>query len=282
MQAPVSVLILTYNEQENIAACLESVRWAAEVLVVDSLSTDRTAEIARSLNAQVYTHPFEGYSKQRNWALDNLPFAHDWILVLDADELAPPALAREIAGVAAQPVPGCVGFYVDRQLFFLGRQLRHGGLSPSWILRLFKRGHGRLESHPMNEHLLLDGKAEYLKEPLYHKDNRPVSEWIAKHNRYSDIQADEYLIETTACFPGSMPPRLFGPQEQRKRWIRLRVWNRLPLLSRGFLLFFRNYFLKAGFLDGKAGFVYHILWSFWFPFLIDVKILEAKSRHERG
>ncbi len=275
-QVPVSVLVLTHNEESNIAACLESVGWAGEVFVVDSLSTDRTVEIAKGLGAKVYSHPFEGYARQRNWALDNMSFSHEWILMLDADERVPAALAQEIGQVISDPQNTHAGFWLKFRNYFTGRWLKYGGVYPTWVLRLFKRRAARFEDRPMNEHVILEGEAGHLKQPFDHQDRRSLSDWIAKHNHYADLQAEEYLRDQMGEFSDSLPPRLFGSQAERKRWIRLRVWNRLPLLFRPFVFFFRNYFLKGGFLDGKAGLIYHVLWSFWFPFLIDAKILEKQ------
>jgi len=137
----------------------------------------------------------------------------------------------------------------------------------------------RIEERPVNEHAIVDGEVGYLKNPFDHCDNRPLSDWIAKHNRYGDLEAEEYLRERFGeGYPASLPARLWGAQAERKRWLKLRVWNRLPLLLRPFLFFFRNYLLKGGFLDGREGFIYHVLWSFWVRFLIDVKIIERQRR----
>ena len=156
-RAAVSVLVLTRNEEANIAECLESLRWAAEVLVVDSMSTDRTVEIAEALGAKVCPHAFAGYADQRNWALQNLPFAHDWVLMIDADERIPGALADEIREVLSRSSDAYSGFYISRRLFFMGRWLRHGGLYPTWLLRLFKRRVARVEERPVNEHVIVNG-----------------------------------------------------------------------------------------------------------------------------
>jgi glycosyltransferase involved in cell wall biosynthesis len=277
--APVSALIITRNEEANIAACLASVERASEVFVVDSLSTDRTVEIAESLGAKVVPHSFAGYAEQRNWALENLPISNEWVLMLDADERIPPPLAEEIAQVVADDPQHHAGYYLKRRFFFLGRWLKHGGLYPTWVLRLFRRGCARFENRPVNEHAVLDGSAGYLTHPFDHHDQRPLADWISKHNRYADLEAEEFLQE---CLQGgyqdAIKARFRGSQAERKRWIKLRVWNRLPLLVRPFLFFFRNYFLKGGFLDGRQGFIYHVLWSFWVRFLIDVKILERQRR----
>ena len=280
-QAPVSVLVLTLNEEVNIAHCLESVRWAGEVFVLDCLSTDRTVEIANSLGAKVYSRAFEGYAAQRNWALNTLPFSYNWVLVLDADERMPAPLTEEVYAVISDAQNDNVGFYLHPRLFFMGRWLKHGGLYPSWILRLFKRGAGRFDNRPMNERVILTGKHGYLQNPFDHKDQRSLSEWIARHNRYADLEAEEYLQETSGSgYPDAIPARFWASQPERKRWIKLHIWNRLPLLIRPFLFFFRSYVLRAGFLDGKPGFVYHVLWSFWYPFLVSAKIME-KSKNNK-
>jgi glycosyltransferase involved in cell wall biosynthesis len=278
-QASLSVLILTRNEEANIAACLASVAWAKEVRVIDSLSSDSTVEIAQSLGAKVYSHPFEGYAKQRNWALDNLPISSEWVLFLDADEQIPAPLAEQIRRVVSSPGNHYAGYYLNRRFYLLGRWLRHGGLSPNWILRLFRRQAGRCENREVNEHIVVTGPVGRLDEPFDHRDNRGLSEWIAKHNRYAALEAEIFLRQKSEeRREESITPRLRGQQPERRRWLKLRLWDRLPLLARPFLHFLYNYFLRGGFLDATPGFVYHVLWSFWYRFLVDVKILEMRRR----
>jgi glycosyltransferase involved in cell wall biosynthesis len=282
LKTPVSVLVLTRNEEANIAACLESVDWASEVFVVDSFSTDRTVELAERLGARIYQHPFETCAAQWNWALDNIPFANDWVLVLDADERIPQALAGEIAAVVNGARQDCTGYYVKWRFFFFGKWLKHGGLYPTWVVRLFRRSAGRFGRHGISEHLILDGKRGYLQTAFDHCDNKPLSDWIQKHNRYAGFEAEQYVREQFGRTEArSIQGRFWGTQRERKQWIKLKVWNRLPLLLRPFLFFFRNYFLKLGFLDGRAGFIYHVLWSFWFPFLVSARILEKQHRARR-
>ena len=279
LKAPVNVLVQTHNEEANIAACLKSVDWADEVFVVDSLSTDRTAEIAERLGAKVFLHPFEGYGAQRNWALDHLPFSYGWVLMLDADERVTAELAAEIARVVCDPANGHAGFYLKFRHIFLGRWLKHGGLYPTWVLRLFRRQRVRFEERPMNEHAILDGAAGYLQQPFDHDDRKPLSDWVAKHNRYAGLETEEFFQETLAGgYDSSIGFRFRGSQAERKRWIKLKVWNRMPLLLRPCLFFFRNYILRLGFLDGRAGLVYHVLWSFWYPFLVSARILERRCQ----
>jgi glycosyltransferase involved in cell wall biosynthesis len=277
--ARVSALVLTFNEEANIAACLESLQWASEVFVVDSFSTDSTVEIAESTGARVYQHAFENCAAQWNWALENLPFSSEWVLVVDADERIPKPLAREIIRIVSNPDQECSGFYLKRRLWFIGRWLRHGGLYPTWIMRLFKRSAGRFGRYGVSEHFILKGRAGYLQSPFEHCNDKPLSDWIQKHDRYAELEAREYVRgELATSRASSIAARFWGNQAERKQWIKLRLWNRLPLLVRPFLFFFRNYILKGGFLDGGEGFIYHVLWSFWARFLIDVKILEMRAK----
>lgn len=276
-KAPLSVLVLTRNEEANIADCLESVGWAGEVFVVDSHSSDCTVEIAERRGAKVCAHRFRGYAAQRNWALEHLPFSNDWVLMLDADERVPAALATEIVRVVSDLSNGPAGFYLKFRHIFLGRWLKHGGLYPAWVLRFFRRQRVRFEERPLNEHAILDGPAGYLQQPFDHQDRKPLADWVARHNRYAGLEAEEFLQETLAGgYDSSISIRFRGSQAEKKRWIKLKIWNRLPLLLRPFLFFFRNYFLKLGFLDGRPGFVYHVLWSFWYPFLVSARILEGR------
>ncbi|MCL5026068.1 MAG: glycosyltransferase family 2 protein [Chloroflexi bacterium] len=154
---PLSVIVCTLNEEANIGNCLRSVGWASQRFVVDADSTDRTAAIGRSLGATVISHPWRGYSDQKNWALDNLPIEHDWILCLDADEVVPPPLAGEIRGIVADSPPRYAGYYVARRLIFMGRWLKHCWWYPDYTLRLFKREAGRFEKRLVHERLVLRG-----------------------------------------------------------------------------------------------------------------------------
>lgn len=279
---PLSVVILTRNEEANIAQCLENLRWASEVFVVDSGSTDRTVEIARVLGAKICFHAFDSFAGQRNWALDNLPFSFEWVLLLDADEVIPLETAAAIAKVVTTPGNPFQGFYLNRRFFFWGRWLRRGGLYPSWILRLLKRGKVRFEERPMSEYVVATGPVGYIRQPFDHLDHHPLAHWVEKHNRYADLHGEEFFGELLGQYRTLSQPRLLGSQTERKRWLRVRLWNRLPLFLRPFFLFSRSYFLKLGLLDGLPGFVYHVLLRFWFPFLIDAKILERQLRERNA
>lgn len=271
----IAVVILTFNEELNIAHALDSVvGWANEILILDSFSTDGTLEIARRYKCYVAQHKFENYAKQRNYALDHLPMHSEWVLFLDADEWLPSKIKLEISErLASAPVEN--GFALNRRLIWMGRWIRRG-YYPSWILRLFRRGHGRCEDRAVNEHIVVEGQTGEMCGDFIHEDRKGVADWIAKHNRYASREAVEHLNASSAPNSHGMDARLFGTQAERKRWLRHEVWNRLPPLVRPFIYFFYRYVLALGFLDGKEAFIYHFLHALWYPMLIDVKYLELK------
>jgi len=273
MLVDVAVIVLTYNEERNIAQALDSViGWARQVFIVDSLSTDRTLAIAGGYSCEIIQHVFEDYAKQRNFSLTALPIEAEWVFFLDADEWLPRELKDEIATViAARPREN--GFYVKWRFIWMGRWIRRG-YYPTWILRLARHGKVRCEDRAVNEHLILEGSAGHLRRDFIHQDRKGITEWIAKHNAYASREARELLRRHEAGH-AEIPARLFGSQAERKRWIRRQLWERLPPLVRPFLYFGFRYVLRGGFLDGRAGFIYHFLHGLWFPLLIDVKYLEA-------
>ncbi len=270
-----AVIILTYNEEANIAQALDSVAgWADECHVLDSLSTDRTVEIARQYGARISQNKFVDYARQRNHALDYLPIRSEWVLFLDADEWLPDAIKQEISTLIAIS-PEENGFYIAWRLIWMGRWIRRG-YYPTWILRLFRYGKGRCEDRAVNEHLIVDGATGRLRNDFIHEDRKGVTDWIAKHNGYATREALELFNTRAASNYQEIDARLFGTQAQRKRWLRYKVWNRLPPLIRPLFYFFYRYILAGGFLDGREAFIYHFLQGLWFPILIDVKYLEMK------
>lgn len=273
---PLAVIILTRNEEENLPQALASVGgWAEEVWVVDSHSTDRTAELARAAGARVVARDFAGYAAQRNWALRSLALGPDWALFLDADEAVTPALREELTEILAAPPAGVAGFVVKRRFVFLGRWLRHGGYYPVWLLRIVRHRLARCEERGVDEHLLVDGPTARLRGDLLHEDRRPLGRWIERHTRYAEITAAD-LVRGTG---GELPPRRRSPsQAERKRWWYERVYRRMPLGLRALGYFLYRYIVRGGFLDGREGFIYHSLQAFWYRLLIDAMVLDARRR----
>lgn len=281
---PVSVLIPARNEELNLPACLESVARADEVFVVDSQSSDRSVEIAESYGAQVVQFHFNGrHPKKKNWSLENLPFRNEWVLIVDCDERITPELWDEIA--AAIQNPQFSGYYLNRKVFFLGQWIRHGGKYPDWNLRLFKHRLGRYENlgtegmrntgdNEVHEHVVLKGEVGYLKNDMLHIDFRDIYQWLERHNRYSNWEAQVYYnLRRGEDDHGTIEASLFGNAVQRKRFLK-RLWVRLPF--RPSLRFVLSYFLRLGFLDGRAGYIYARLLS-QYEYQIAVKLFELEQ-----
>ncbi len=256
---PVSVLIPTRNEARNVLRCLEPLRgWADEIVVADSHSTDGTVVIAESFGAAVMQFNYQGgWPKKRQFALDTYPFRNQWILLLDADEILLEPVKKEIAEVVRTSLLD--GYWLRFQIHFLGRQLRFGDTG-LWKLSLFRRGKGRYEKrlesqdHSMSdievhEHVVVQGRAGRLKNPVRHENWNSLSRYIQKHDEYSNWEA-RVQRERLA---GEIRPALWGVQAQRRRWLK-RVLLRLP--GSPLLLFFYKYILRLGVLDGVPGLIY--------------------------
>jgi len=247
----ISVIIPTLNEEKNLPFALESCRFADEVFVVDSGSTDATRDIALRHGATFVYHPWEGYARQKNWALDNLPITQPWVFILDADEVITPALRAELAQVADDDRAPENGFYVNRYFIFLGRRIRHCGYYPSWNLRFFRRGRARYEIREVHEHMVIDGKAGYLRQEMEHYDRRGLESYIAKHNHYSTLEARELFKVATGHADQGMSASVWQGPVKRRRWIKTHLWPFLP--ARWLLRFLYMYVIKLGFLDGPQG-----------------------------
>jgi glycosyltransferase involved in cell wall biosynthesis len=256
---PISVIVAARNEERNLPRCLESLRDAGEVYVIDSQSTDATPEIACSFGAQVVQFHYQGgWPKKRQWAMENLPLAFDWILLLDADESLTPELAQEIR-LAIQNTE-INGYYISLRMYFLGRLLRHGGAG-FWKLSLFRRGTGGYECRlrdqdvsmadmEVHEHVVVEGNTGRLRHPLMHCNVESLSRYIQKHNEYSNWEAKVWVEgEENAQLTAS----LFGTQAQRRRWMK-KTFLQTPGAPLWFFLF--RYLLSLGFLDGVPGLIY--------------------------
>jgi glycosyltransferase involved in cell wall biosynthesis len=272
MSVPVSVLVPTLDEELNLPDCLDSVAWADEVFVVDSYSHDCTVEIARGRGAHVVQHVFESYSRQKNWALDTLPFRNEWVLILDADERVTPELRCEIASIL--PKADCAGYYLNRRVVFLGTWIRHAGWYPNWNLRLFRHQLGRYDGREVHEHVVMNGPVGYLRNDLLHVDRRGLEAFVARHNRYSTLEAAaRFKAERDAPDRARLPVGLLASPVQRKRFVRERVWPRVP--AKPLALFVYMYVLRRGFLDGRAGLALCVFHAFQ-EFMVGLKLAELR------
>lgn len=279
MTTPISLIILTYNEELNISQTLESVKaWVGELIIVDSFSTDETLAICRRYTDKIHQHPFENQAQQFNWALDHLPIAHPWVLRLDADERVTPELADEIARTLPSLPETVTGIYLKRQVHFMGRWIRHGDYYPMWFLRLFRRGAGRYEELT-EEHIVLSrGATVRLTHDFIDENHKGLSFWVDKHNQWAIGEMRDLLaMAGHGTLPaGTVRPALFASQERRRRWLKVHLYARLPLFLRAFLYFAYRYVIRLGFLDGVEGLIFHFLQGCWYRFLVDAKIYEAR------
>jgi glycosyltransferase involved in cell wall biosynthesis len=246
----VEIMIPTFNEASHIREAVENARRLGPVFVLDSFSTDGTQDLARQAGATVVEHVFENYSGQKNWGLDNLPFRGSWVFILDADERITPALRDEIRQAVARP-DGTVGYFVNRIVIFMGQQIRHGGLFPSWNLRLFRRGSCRYEDRSVHEHMLATGPTAYLDQLMLHIRRETITQYIAKHIRYADMESNEWLKARMGQGGGAKAQYLFRDVLRWRQWLRRSVWPSLPF--KPLIRFVYMYLFRLGFLDGVPG-----------------------------
>jgi glycosyltransferase involved in cell wall biosynthesis len=278
-QSRLTVIILTRDEALHIGRAITATRaTGGRILVVDSGSTDDTVAIARNHGADVLTHAWRNHATQFNWALDEISVDTDWVLRLDADEILSPELASAISDAVARDDPMIAGYTVNRRMAFMGRPIHHGGLFPVKVIRLFRAGRGRCETRWMDEHIAIDGALSALPGELLDDCLKPLGFWTAKHNGYASREVIDILVPGQAS--GNQPLQL-GRQGGRKRWLKERVYNRLPLGVRPLLYFFYRYVLRLGFLDGRRGLVFHVLQGFWYRFLVDAKLMQVRDAMQR-
>jgi len=263
-----SVLILTKDEEANIGACLDSVSWCDDVVVLDSHSGDGTREIAAARGARVFQRAFDDFGAQRNHALDNIDFKHAWVFHLDADERFNGELQTECEEIIRKDERSA--YFVANRLMFLGHWIKHSSQYPYHQVRLVKRGEARFakSGHGQKEDSALRGTG-YLRTPYNHLNfSKGISDWVDRHNRYSSEEAEE----ASSLCEGPIPvlDLLSGDSLVRKRALK-RMHARLP--ARWLFKFVYLYFVKGGFLDGYPGFAYCML-NGYYDFLISLKIKE--------
>ena len=279
---PVSILIPIKNEAANLERCLRSVAWADEVFVVDSQSTDGSIEIAERLRATVVQFAFNGtWPKKKNWALENLPFRHPWVFILDADEVLPPGTESEFRAIVtgAAGDDATVGYWINRRFMFMDRWLAHA-YYPNWNLRLFKHALGRYEKltdadtrsgdNEVHEHVIVQGKTGHLRSEMDHYAFPSVETFVEKHNRYSNWEAlvalDRYLQRSG----GGLQSERVGARRRLKG-----LSARLPF--RPLLRFLYVYVWQRAFLDGPEGYYFARLHGFY-EFLSVAKTFELTKR----
>lgn len=282
----IAAIILTKNEEKHIARCINSLKGICEeIFVIDSLSTDRTCEIAEELGAKVYKNPWKNYATQFNYGVYQCPIQSEWIWRIDADEFLEGNIGTAVKNTLSNCSENVNGVYVRKRIDFMGRPLLHGGWYPSYHLKIFRKGHGDCENRWMDEHIrIFDGTTITIEEGNQVDANlNDLTWWTEKHNGYAtremvDMLMMEYGLDAKAQ---EVIPKFWGTEEQRKRWLKIK-YIKSPLFVRPFINFFLRYILKGGFLDGKEGFIWHILQGFWYRMLVDAKIFEIKKQFKHN
>jgi len=275
MSLSISVVILTLNEELNLGDCIDSCAWSDDIVVFDSLSNDRTREIALLNGARVIERPFDNYAAQRNAALTTVEYKHAWVLMLDADERVPDDLAADIAASVAAADSGTVLFRMRRKDFFMGKWLKRSSGYPTWFGRLVRLGRVRVERE-VNEEYIADGRIAHLQAHLHHFPfNRGVTYWFERHNRYSSMEA----LAKVALMDDPVSSRgvFSGDPTDRRRTLK-RLLYRMPM--RPLIVFLYLYIVRLGILDGRAGYYFSRMRAAY-ELLIDIKVTEAKRR-QRG
>ncbi len=254
MRDKISACVITFNEERKIRRCLQSLTWCDEIVVMDSFSTDRTPEICREFTSRVYQHEWLGYVGQRNLVREMSSFP--WILFLDSDEEVSPGLRDEILGEFERGTNPYLGYEFPRQVFYLGRWIRHGEWYPDVKLRLFKKEHGRTEGLEPHDRVVVNGPVKRLKNCIWHYTYDDVRDHIETLNRFSTITAQQKFVSETPF-----------------HWY--------DLLFRPVFRFLKGYVLRAGFLDGSHGFIIALISSFG-AFIKYAKLWELVVRQRDG
>ncbi len=274
LRASLGVIVLTHNSGHVIGQTVRAaLQVSGTVQVVDSGSSDDTLEIVEALGCKVVHRPFKHYADQRNWAIEQFGHLSDWQLHLDADEVLDALAIAEIKRVLADP-QGANGFIFKRRTYFLGRPLRFGGAS-NYHLRLFRSGTARCEERLYDQHFMSAEPGVRLRGLLHDMNVGSLTEWTARHNRWSDLEAAE-LLRPNVGGEGQIKARLSHDPRERRRLYKGHYYRAMPLL-RPVLLFVYRYVLQGGFLDGRAGFLYAFFQVLWFRMLVDAKLLEPRG-----
>lgn len=277
----ISVIILTYNESLHLERAIRSVKpFASQIIVVDSFSKDDTTAIAERCGAIILKNPFVNQSVQFNWALDNAPITGDWILRLDADEIIEPDLADAFRVQLPNLPKDVVGVNLKRKHIFMDRWIRHGGRYPLLMLRLWRRGHGRVEDRWMDEHVVVTGGHIVTFNGGFADHNlNDLTYFTEKHNKYATREAIEVLNHRYGLFTKdqSLTAASASGQVALKRFIKEKVYNRIPFTLSALMYFLWRYVFQLGFLDGRSGLVYHFLQGYWYRFLVGAKVMELEA-----
>lgn len=278
--ANLTIIILTKNEEQNLKKCIKSFKNIAQrVVIIDFYSTDDTVNLAESLGADVYEHPFENHAAQFNWALNNIDLQTEWVMKVDADEEFTPELADEIEQKLDTLPTNMNGVILRRRVYFMGKWLKHGGKYPELLLRIFRVGHGMSEMKLMDEHLIVtDGDVTTFKNDFSDNNNKSLEWWINKHNWYSNKEVlDQQMKSDAVNGEESVEETSTSLQAKVKWFVKNHGYYSLPKFYRAYLYFIYRYYFRLGFLDGTEGKIYTFLQAYWYRYLVDAKLYECEK-----
>ena len=277
--ADLTAIILTKNEEKNIEYCIRSIQPVAKkIVVIDSFSTDDTVKKAEELGAVVHQHEFINYSKQFMYGMEVADIQTKWVLRIDADERLTGASATEINELCEKNTDTDVNGLVLRfEVNFMGKKLRHGGIYPFRKLLVFKYGKGQIENRNMDEHIVLsEGRSVELQNDSEHHDYKDLTYWVNKHNWYASREVLDYYEHKNDTEDGSD----LDAKARLKRFVKFRIYYKLPMGMRAHLYFWYRYYIKLGFLDGKEGKIFAFMQAYWYRFLVDAKIYEQEKKEQ--
>lgn len=269
MQLDLTVMILSFNEINNIAQAIDNVKgWAKDIIILDSGSTDGTIELAKKKGCKVYHRDFDNFSNQRKYLLNSIPVDSEWVFVLDSDEYLTEELKEEIGIELSNPKHN--SYRVKRRFYWMGEWVKRG-YYPTVLIRLGRYEDLDCDDREVNEHLISkSGDVGLLSCDFIDENRNGLFKWIEKHNNYSSREAIALDTDTDEGYS------FFSSQYERKRWLRVNVWNKLPVFLRPLMLLFYRLFIQMAILDGKKVILYHFLHTFIYRSIIDAKFLENK------
>ena len=288
MNTQLSFIILTYNEEVHLDRLLQSISdLDAPIFILDSGSTDETITIGKQYGASFLHHLFENHPKQWDYALKNFPVKTPWVICLDADQVVTPELKSRLSAFRDEDYSGTNGIYFNRKNFFKGRWIKHGGYYPFYLLKMFRYDIGYSDTNENMDHrLIVPGKLEVWKDGIILEENlkeNNIRFWIEKHNRYSDLVAQEEVERMMQMRNQTIRPHFWGTPDERTAW-RKQLWWKMPRYVRPMIYFTQRIIFQLGILDGRTGIIFHFLQGFWFRLIVDIKIDEIlkQQQHEKS
>lgn len=285
MNSQFSFIIITFNEEIHLPRLLNSISdLDAATYIVDSGSTDGTLAIAEKAGATVLQNPFENHPRQWDFALKNFDIKTPWIICLDADQVVTPELKQRLANFRDEEHKNINGIYFNRKNFFKGTWIKHGGYSPFYLLKMIRYGVGYSDlNENMDHRFIVPGSIEVWKDGYILEENlkeNNISFWIAKHNRYSDLVAEEEVERMLQMRSQTLKPRFWGSPDERTAWLK-QLWWKMPRYARPMIYFIYRMIFQLGILDGRIGVIFHFLQAFWFRLIVDVKIDEILKQKQQ-